>query len=201
MSKNPDVERISLANYLANRGLSSQSPEVCTLLARIHRGEQEALLRLTITSAPYHRLPEHLREVLTTYTFKDVPAMSDGKTAGEIAKAARGMQADWKYLDVIELVLSYEVSNEQNSSKRITAQAAHVAKIVHSLKKNNYDPLSLPPKEKGRSVARKVVQQALVASGKSGGLSLGQFKNAWDQAINVGELKYAPDGSKPSSAS
>lgn len=193
MSENLDSKRVSLASYLANRGFSNQSPEACALLARIYRKEQFALLRLAVPNVPSNPLPEYLREVLTTYTYKEVPAMSDRKMAGEIGKAARGMQADWQYLDRIELVFEEEVTVEHEPAGRVTAYTSHAAKIFKALKQSNYDPLLLPPKEGRKSAARQAARRALVDTGRSGSLSASQFENAWDAALKLGELKYAAD--------
>ncbi|WP_299345495.1 hypothetical protein [uncultured Pseudoxanthomonas sp.] len=125
---------------------------------------------------------------------KEIPALSIPSLRTEIQKAARGLQADWTMLD--EVVLSIPDSGSASEStvkplKRITAAAAHEARILRTLEDLGVAPLALPEGEQGkRGIKSRVREHIGVKTPKNpDGLSDAQFDKAWNAALKSGVIR------------
>lgn len=188
--------RVALAAFLLEQG--SYDPKDATpYLAKIAAGKISAsifkpavVLPPSATPAQALRLamhPEYGKE-------KEIPALSIPNMRTEIHKAARGLQANWTMLDTLVLSIPEGGSARESTTKplkRITAAAAHEARILRALEETGVVPLALPEGEQGkRGIKSRVREHIGEKSPKNpDGLSDAQFEKAWNAAKKSGVIR------------
>lgn len=183
------LRRVTLPQFLLEQGCFDPQA-AAPYLAKIAIGKLSASIHKSAVVLPPHATPAQALRYGMHPDYgreREISALAIPDLLTEIQRAARGLEANWRMLDALVLSIPHGGSASESTAKplkRITAAAAHEARILRALEELGVAPLSLPEGEQGKRGIKSRVREHIgnKTPTNPNGLSNAQFEKAWNAA-------------------